>query len=534
MLTGKRYAPLDFAMMAWRRKWWLVVPAIVGGYAALVVSSRLVDQYQAEMLIQIVPQRVPESFVQSTVTMRTEDRINALSQQVMSRTELERLITQMDLYPAERARLPMQDVVDRMRSNAIVDVVKSQQDSRDAEAFYVRFTYPDRDIATRVTDRIGHLFIDVNARDRGALADATSSFLDTQLEEARHRLEEQERKLEQFRGRNSGRLPDQVNFNMQNIQNAQLQLQAIGNDLARLRDRKLDTEQRYADAEAEPIALPPAPIPSAPGVDAAGAVTGTPEQQLALMQDGLAKSLLRYKPDHPEISRIKRRIADLEKLVAAEKSSRGSGTAPVSVSVAEQTRRNNLQQMHADIESLDRQITFKEGEQGRLQNLVREYQARIEQTPGVESESVAIMRDYATLQEAYKGLRENSERSRVAAELEKRQIGEQFRVLDAARPPLRPTGVKRLQVNALGVAFGFGVGLLLAAFLEFKDTTIQRKNDVVEVFQLPVIAMVPAILGDAEKRQITRQRRLAVSVAALSIVAGGYGFWALQLWKHLT
>src|ERR1700730_11401876 len=113
MLPGKTYKPADYARMAWRRRWFIVVPLIVGAYAALIVSSRLHDEWQSEMLIQVVPQRVPDAYVRSPVTMRTEDRINALTQQVLSRTALERLIEQMNLYPVERARMPMQGVVER-------------------------------------------------------------------------------------------------------------------------------------------------------------------------------------------------------------------------------------------------------------------------------------------------------------------------------------------------------------------------------------------------------------------------------------
>ena len=99
MLPGKTYAPADFLAMARRRLWMIVVLTIVGGYTALVISSYLHDMYRSEMLIQVVPQRVPDSYVRSTVTMETADRFTALSQQVMSRTELERVIQDMKLYP---------------------------------------------------------------------------------------------------------------------------------------------------------------------------------------------------------------------------------------------------------------------------------------------------------------------------------------------------------------------------------------------------------------------------------------------------
>ena len=127
MLPGRKYTPLDFAAMAWRRSWLIVGGLVLGAYAALVVSSQLQDTFQSEMLIQVIPQRVPDTYVQSTVTMRTEERLNALSQQVLSRTALEALINEMNLYSERRAasadagrRQP--DAAGRARGSGRVDV----------------------------------------------------------------------------------------------------------------------------------------------------------------------------------------------------------------------------------------------------------------------------------------------------------------------------------------------------------------------------------------------------------------------------
>src|SRR5262245_43533260 len=150
MLSGKTYTPFDYATMAWRRRWVILGSLLLGVYAALVVSSRRPDLYQSEMLIQVVPQRVPDNYVRSTVTMRTEERLNTLTQQVLSRTALESLIRQMDLYPKEVAAQPMQDVIDRMRKDISVDPVVNGGRG-DADAFHVRYIYSNPEMATRVT-----------------------------------------------------------------------------------------------------------------------------------------------------------------------------------------------------------------------------------------------------------------------------------------------------------------------------------------------------------------------------------------------
>jgi polysaccharide chain length determinant protein (PEP-CTERM system associated) len=542
MLPGRNYTASDYATMAWRRRWLMVGGLVLGGYSALIVSSRLHDMYRSEMLIQVVPQRVPDSYVQSTVTMRTEERLNALSQQVLSRTALESLINEMNLYSEQRARLPLQDVVDLMRRDVEVDPVISQvRGGSDAEAFYVRFSYADREIATRVTERLGGLFIDLNAKDRGQLAEATNQFLASQLAETRRQLEEQERRLEQFREQHAGRLPSQLDSNMQAIQSTQLGIQALVESLARDRDRKLMLERLYNEAELEMSSVAPAPPPPSAAQATAEGVAApalTPAQQLAAARDALGRLQLRLTDEHPDIIRTKRIIAELEARVAEEAvgkpASPEGGSAPLTLSPEVVTRRERLRQARAEIDSLARQIVFKEAEEKRLRETLALYQRRIEEIPGVESEWVALTRDYDTQQAAYKDLLAKSEQSRVAVELERRQIGEQFRILDPARPPARPTGVKRIQLNGIGTAAGLLLGVALAAFLEFRDRTFRTMQDVHEVLQLPIVAHVPNVLLESERRR-QRRARLMASFAVLALaIAGGYGFWTLELWKYVV
>jgi polysaccharide chain length determinant protein (PEP-CTERM system associated) len=533
MLPGRAYSPIDYLLMAWRRRWVIVACVVLGAYAALIVSSRLQAVYQSEMLIQIVPQRVPDSYVRSTVTMQTENRIDALSQQVKSRTELERLIEQLNLYPTERGVLPMEDIVARMRNRIDVELVRTPRARDGADAFFVRFTYPDAEVATRVTEKLGALFIDFNARDRGTLADATNDFLQTQLAEARRQLEEREKKLEAFRQRNAGRLPSQLEFNMQAINNAQLQLQSLVEGLARDRDRKLMLERLLADSEREPAPVAAAAAPPLESGDT-GPAGATTAQQLAAAREQLARLQLRLQPEHPDMMRAARLVRELEARATQEaQNKKAPVVAEVAVTPEEAQRRERLAQMRAEIESLARQVSFRETEERRLRETIEEYRLRIEQVPGVESEWIALTRDYETQQSTYRDLLSKSEQSRVAADLERQQVGEQFRVLDPARPPVRPIGVARLQVNILGTMAGLGFGVLLAALLEFRDRTFRSGLDVVNVLKLPVVAFVPTVTGDAE-RASHRRRRLAISTAVVLVASGaGYGAWALQLWRYI-
>ncbi|MGE3507413.1 MAG: GNVR domain-containing protein [Vicinamibacterales bacterium] len=531
MLPNKSYTPAFFIDLLWKHRWYVVVPVVTGTLGALAYSATLEDRFQSDMLIQIVPQRVPDSYVRSTVTIRTEDRLDVVTQQVTSRTQLEQMIRDFDLYPRERARLPMESVVERMRSDIAIELVRTAR-NEPVDAFHVRFTYGDPDVATRVTQRLGTLYIDRNARDRGALAQATNEFLKVQLHEAADRLQEQERKVARFREQHAGRLPYQLESNMQAIQSAGTQRQALLESIARDRDRKLMLERLYNDAVADAASATTArPVQQEPREGTP--VPSSPKQQLERARAALAQMQLRLTPQHPDIVRAQRTIAELERIVAEAASAPDSvGADPIGTE--DTIRRERLQQMRAEIESLDRQIEFKESQQARLNGSIDDYQRRIEAVPSVESAWAALTRDYDTLQQTYRSLLTKSQEAKMAADLEVDNIGEQFRVLDPARVPVRPIGPNRLQINAIGLAAGLLFALGSIAFFFLRDVSFHNEADVHDVLALPVVAIVPWIDTMADRRARQRSALVALIGGGLFFVVSGYVFWSMKLWKFVV
>ena len=175
MLPGKRYTPEDILRVLWWHKWLVILPFVMSTSAAIVVARRMPSIYRSEALIEVVPQRIPESYVRSTVTARIEDRLGGIQQVILSRSRLERIITDFNLYPEDRKVLVMEDVVVQMR-NRDVDVRVERGD-----AFRVSYVALDPRTAQKVADRLGTLFIDENLRDREALAEQTSQFLEGRL-----------------------------------------------------------------------------------------------------------------------------------------------------------------------------------------------------------------------------------------------------------------------------------------------------------------------------------------------------------------
>ncbi len=324
---------------------------------------------------------------------------------------------------------------------------------------------------------------------------------------------------------------------MQAMQNAQLQLQAHAQSLARDRDRRLMLERLFGDILGERVA-PDASLDEvthgqevvSTDVELVSTTTGSAEVRLARAEVALAALELRLKPEHPDLARMKRVIDTLEREVAEAPEE----TQVTVLTPEELERRERLQQMRAEIESLARQIDFKVAEEQRLREAIRDYEQRIEAIPSVESEWVSLSRDYETQQEAYKDLLAKSELAKLAADLERRQVGEQFRVIDPPRVPANPSSPDRTRLSALGTVASLFLGLGLAAFVEVRDSSFRATSEVVEVLALPVIASVPYVESDADRRRQLGVRVLLSGTATIMLAGCGYVFWTMELWRFIV
>ena len=297
--------------MRWRRKWLIVLPAVLIAVGAAVVIQRLPNLYRSETLILVVPQRVPESYVKSTVTARIEDRLQAISQQILSRTRLEQIVNDFNLYPKERADQElMEDIVERMRTRDIgIDIVKG-------DAFRVSYSAGDPRVAMRVTERLASLFIDESLRDREVLAEGTSQFLATQLDEARRQLVLNENKLQEY-------------------QRAAQRRAAVADERqpagpAQRRNGAADRSARRSTAIASggsrsSVRWPTSSKRPTPRPAADGAARQRPtwrrrcEDELRIAQQALLAVELKLKPEHPDVKRLRRDVEELQKRVEAQK-----------------------------------------------------------------------------------------------------------------------------------------------------------------------------------------------------------------------
>jgi polysaccharide chain length determinant protein (PEP-CTERM system associated) len=506
MLPGKVYRPEDLLWIARRRYWLLLVPFAVVAAGTAIYARQLPDLYRSQAVLQVVSQRVPESYVRPTVTMSLQARLQSIRSLILSRTRLERLILELNLYPQEReAGAIMEDLVERMRREVQVQTVQG-------DVFQVGFVGRDARVVTTVAERLASMFIDESLRDRAVLAEGTDQFLESQLEEARSRLIEHEKRLEAYQRRFSGQLPSQLSANLQAAQNLQTQIRAIVDSMTRDQERRLMLERQLAELELQ------APVP---GDHSSGAAPdggrGTTGQQLAAARKALAALEARNLTDaHPDVRQVQRAIRDLERLADAE-----ALAAPVSAGPnlppAELARQRRVEELRQAIDQLDRQTAKNREDERRLRAAADGYQLRVDAVPTRETELVELTRDYGTLRGTYTNLLTKKEEANISANLERLQAGEQFKILDPARVPVRPI-TDRTRVRMMGMLAGLGLGVCLIGLLEYRDSAFKTDSEVTSVLSLPVLAVVPAMESKEEQGR-AKVRRLGLGLGLGSVVA---------------
>jgi polysaccharide chain length determinant protein (PEP-CTERM system associated) len=515
MLPGRKYTPEDIAGIAWRRKWILVSVVSLLTTGAIYFSMQLPDLYRSETLILVVPQRVPESYVRSTVTMRIEDRLRSLRQQILSRSNLEKIINDFQLFDQDLQKRPMEAIVEEMRQRVAVDTVRE-------DTFQVAYIAESPRTAMIVADRLAAMFIEENLRDRGLLADGTNDFLESQLNGARTRLVEHEQKLEEYRRRNSGELPSQLQSNLQVIESTQNQIQNLNESINRDRDRRLILERTLADAD------------STEGIDFGGpkGAFESPEvraiDQLEKARAELRDMLLRLRPEHPDVVAKTRSVKELEaKVQEASDPSRAASRTETGVSGTDLVRRARARQVKIEMTKLDEQIAGKESDMRELRQRMTEYQTRVDAVPGHESELTGLMRDYDTLQKVYADLLAKKENSQISANLERQQVGEQFKVIDPARLPEEPFSPNRTRIALMAAALGLFLGIGVLGVIEYRDMTLRTEDEIVRTLVLPVIAAIPIMTAIADARRRKRNRLLLGTATAMTIVGLSVAVWRM-------
>ncbi|NKE72101.1 GNVR domain-containing protein [Candidatus Manganitrophus noduliformans] len=504
----------DYLGMVWRQKMWIILPLIGGILIAGVLIVKLPKIYRSKTLILVEAQKVPEEYVKSAVSGTVEGRLSTIQQQIMSRSLIEKIIKKFGLYPENSNGVITEEAVGRIRNN--IDVRTTVARNNNIEAFSISFQGKDPVMVMNVTNELASLFIEENLKIREQLVEGTTEFLDNELKNLKETLERQEARIGEFKRMNMGELPQQLEANLRSLDRIQSDLLATQLAKRSAQDRKLVLEktieltrqriERAASQEREiddktllesGIAPPTAERPPSP-------------QMLKLIQKkmDLANLQTEYKETYPDIIMLKREIQELEDQVALTEMSE-AGTlpaglrepgqnnqsdrrrAPLRVPMGFELERSHIAESQRQIQTIEVELnTLKEREIG-LQKQIQLYERRVENVPAREQDLAVLERDYENTKKNYESLLDKKLNAQISENLEKRQKGEQFRILDPANFPERPFKPVPMQIGLMGIAGGLGVGIALAFIREKLDSSIRKPEEVERITSVPVLASIP-------------------------------------------
>jgi len=469
---GRSYNLEDYKEIFLRRRLFFIVPLVVVFLGACLWAAFAPRKYMASTLVLVTPPRVPAELVRSTVTSGITERLNSISQEIMSRTRLEAVIDELKLFPEEAKKVDREVLVDLMRKNIKVDI--PQRSSENVGYFAIKYTSKDPVVAAAVANKLSSLFIEENLKQREQQAVGTSEFLTNELKTTKERLEVQGKELADYKRRHLGELPEQRDTNIRLLEQIQLQYQRNEESLRAAQDRQLLIGRQMRELENPSVQ---------PGEGGAGTRTrGSFETQLEDMKKNLAELQSRYTERHPDVVSLKRKISEMEKRKDA-------------FNIKNDPRYRELSNTMA---ATDLEIKRLQEESNKLRAQMGQYRGRIEGATVREQQMSSLVQEYENTKRLYESLLRKSEEAQQAENLERRQKGEQFRVVDPARVPEKPFQPDIPKVLLIGLIGGIACGLGGIFAREQLDRSFHDPEDVEATLGFKVLANIPKIISKAQ------------------------------------
>ena len=454
----------DYFDVLKKRKWVLLVWLVVGLIGAGVAFLLLPKVYRSSTLILVESQKVPTDYIKPMAVDTIEERLIAIQQQIMSRTLLQKIIEEFHVYDDELKRQPLEDVIDLMRRNIKITMVDDRF-HRNIQAFTISYDSDQPALAMQVTNKLASLFIGENLKVREQLVEGTSEFLEGELYRLKERLDRQEAEISLYKQKHIGQLPQQEEAMFRTLDRLTMELQTQNDMLRMLVERK----EIMRDA-----------VETSAGATG-GVIHLSPKGRLRQLREQLAQLLSEYKDTYPDVLRVKREIKDLEARVA-----RGPSSDDLEEDVVVSGT-----DMDSQLRTVDAEIKVRRQRAAEIQAQIKSLEQRMEQMPIREQELSTLLRDYETTNKRYQALLANKESAKITEQMEKRQKGEQFRVLDPANLPIKPVKPDPLRVFLGGIVAGLALGGGTIWWLDFRNLPFRRPEEIESSLGLPMLASIP-------------------------------------------
>ncbi|MCK5098486.1 MAG: protein GumC, partial [Desulfobacteraceae bacterium] len=506
--------------IVFRYKWLIIcllAVVLTIGLVKTLTASRI---YRATTMILIQPQEVPSNYVRPVVTTGIEERLSTISQEILSRTNLEKIINQFDLYK-NKDNMYLEDKIDNLR-NRISIIITRARARQGSETFTIKFEGDQPDQVMQVTNTLASFFMDENLRTREAQVVGTSEFLDEELDKIKETLELKEEDLAEYRLSHAGGLPSELESNLRTLDRLQSQLTDNQAALREARNTAITTQHQII-RQRELSLQTPVPALNSSGGETVAPIRLTDRNELKRLKGDLSNLLLKYTEKHPDVVKLQTTIKKLTKKIGNKDETEVSEVEEI-LSTDPEVRELEMQlkQVENTIAALVADIRTTKGR-------MELHEKWVELTPKREQELQKLLRDYATIQNSYTSLLDRRLEAELSVNMEKKQKGEQFRVLDYAIRPEKPISPNVIKMGIISLGAGCALAGGIVYFFFIFDNAIRSKEDIENIFKLPILVEIGSIKksGDMFKEKISA---LFLVLASSYVVAIMGVFLMLELY----
>ena len=497
------YSLRDYRKLLWSRKWLIVFVTLTVACVVSFAAYRAPSLYEAKTTIMVDPGKVPDSYVKSTATIDATERLSLLQEQILSTTRLSQVVDELHLYEELKQTLSRAEIVARMRKDVIVNAAALAAPGKDLRAFEISYTSHSPAVAARVADRLASLFIEQNMKVREQQVLGTVDFFDHELETAKQDLDQKGQKLARLKAQYFAELPESQAWHAQALTSLQIEMRSEIDAVGAAQQQKVYLESILADT------------PSISNLDSGSGASAELDEQLERSEQEMDQLRARYGPSYPDVVA---KAADIEKLQKQIKQQSATGATVKPLSNTNRKHHNPV--IESQIAQIDNEIQERRARQTKLKDQITYHEAVLEKAPGAEQELTTATNDYNYAADHFKRLEDHKFSADMSSDVETRQKGERFIVLEPAQTPAHPSSPNRPLLDALGLGAGFILALVLVFILEVVDRTIKTQRELAERLKAPIFGEIP---WRATKREHRWDWALsALAFAVNSVLAFAY------------
>ena len=517
----------DYIDVIRRHKTWILGPTFAALVASVVAAFLWPDTYISTAVIRVVPPQIPENFVPTNINTDIQGRVNSMTQVILSRATLTNIINTHGLYQKERARMPLDDVIESMRLHdihigAVQQSMNQNQGKREFPAFQIGFAYSNRFLANKVTTDLVARFLEENQRETSLQTTSTTQFLQDSWEAAKQKLDAIELRLSAFRSRNLGRLPEEQQSNYQQLNAAQVQMLNLNTSMSRVNQEKLVLENQLRIFRDQAASLKD-PNQQDQVIQQRNDKLAEKEREVTRLENYLATLREHYRDTYPDVQNAISMLATAKKQrdeVLKEETNKKPETVAVRQPSPLYVKEGRdleaaIKQIQGRIEAKDLEMQDLQNQAKSLTENIKSLQGRLAGTPVGIKDYDELIRDRDLAKREYEDLDKRLSTSEMSTKVNNRQQGERLEQLDPPSIPITPTLPNRPVIIAVGTGLGLVLGLFLAGAREVKDTSLKNLKDVRAYTQLPILGSIPLMENDLVVRRRRRLSWLAWSTACL-------------------